>query len=655
MRRLDLQTWQTGAQATAQCIGQRKKQKANAGLNRSDRGSSFAPSADLLQVRRRQAAANFNRPMRVVSPQGRPSPAGPPTGEGMETIKGARACDAASSGGPTDWHSIEWKLVMNFVGKAQTRIAQAEQDEDYRRVKRLQRSLVRSWQAKALAVRKVTDNQGKRTSGVDRVLWETPEAKWHAVCRLNPPGYRARALRRVYIPKVNGKERPLGIPTMFDRAMQALYLLALEPVAECASDPNCYGFRQGRSTHDARDQLFLSLSKRASAQWIFDADITGFFDNINHEWLLRKVHMNRRVLQQWLKSGVVERRQLERTEMGTPQGGVISPTLANITLNGLESGLKQFLKTELGSTRAAAAKVNVVRYADDFVVTGDSKELLETTVRPWVVEFLSERGLTLSEEKTRVAHIDEGFDFLGWNFRKYRGKMLIKPSSKNAKAFYGKVKGILDNSLSVPKSTLITRLNPVLRGWAEYHKGVVAKAAFSRLDQQIYWRLMRWGLRRHPRKSSKWVLEHYWQHFGTRHVFAGRMLNRKEEEITVSLHQLADTKIVRHVKVKGDYNPFDPRWEQYGERLRVARMSQDIWDHQRLKLWMEQAGRCALCDAPMDDESAIEDHHILYRRHGGSDALANRVLLHPVCHRRVHALGLEVTKPVPAQGLLSGE
>lgn len=558
--------------------------------------------------------------------------------------------DSASSHEPQDWHAIDWRRVERNVRTTQKRIAKATQARDWRRVKALQRSLTHSFSARALAVRRVTENQGKRTAGVDRELWDTPDLKWKAVGKLKQQrGYRPMPLRRVYIPKSNGKERPLGIPTMFDRAMQALHLLGLEPVAESTSDPNSYGFRRNRSTHDARQQLFVSLSRQVSAEWILDADIKGFFDNINHAWLLNHVHMDRRVLHKWLKSGVVDRGQLRRTEEGTPQGGIISPVLANITLDGLEQGLMEFLRTKLGTKAALRAKVNLVRYADDFVVTGSSKELLETVVQPWVVEFLRERGLSLSEEKTSVVHIEQGFDFLGWNFRKYSGKLLIKPSKKNVKAFYAKVKEIIAGSLSLPKYQLIRRLNPVLKGWAQYHKGVVAKEAFNRMDSQIFWRLMRWGIRRHPRKSRKWVLAHYWKHWSAGYRFTAQVRNDLDEVVATELYVLASTKIERHKKVKGEFNPFDPAWGVYGEQLRVERMSQDIWNSQRWDLWIQQRGNCALCQQAIDiDSERYDDHHIVYRQFGGSDALSNRVLLHSICHRRVHALGLKVVKPVPS-------
>ena len=327
---------------------------------------------------------------------------------------------------PDNWHQIDWRRVERNVRGIQVRIAKATQEGQWRKVKALQRWLTRSYCGKVMAARRVTENQGSRTAGVDRELWDTPETRLEAIGRMRRRGYKPKPLRRVYIPKANGKERPLGIPTMLDRAMQALHLLALEPVSESTSDPNSYGFRINRSTHDAMSQLFVSLSQTASAQWVLEADIKGCFDHINHDWLLRNVRMDRTVLRKWLKAGVIHKGLLQHTEEGTPQGGIISPTLANVTLNGLESGLHAHLRARIGKTKAAGLKVNVVRYADDFVITGSSKELLEEEVKPWVEGFLKERGLELSMEKTRIVHINEGFDFLGWNFRKYTETLLRK-------------------------------------------------------------------------------------------------------------------------------------------------------------------------------------------------------------------------------------
>ena len=331
----------------------------------------------------------------------------------METTIGNDG--SATSRAPQDWHAIDWCVVEQSVRTTQIRIAKATQDCDWRRVKALQRSLVRSFAARSLAVRRVTENQGKRTAGVDRELWETPARKWEAVSQLKQQrGYRPQPLRRVYIPKSNGKERPLGIPTMLDRSMQALHLLGLEPVAETTSDPNSFGFRKNRSTADAMSQIFNCMAQKVSAQWVLEADIKGCFDNISHNWLLSNVRMDRTILRKWLKSGVVYKGQLARTDAGTPQGGIISPTLANVTLNGLESELLAHLYAKVGKVQTERnLKIHVIRYADDFVITCTSKEVLETEVRPWIEAFLSQRGLQLSPEKTRVTHIEDGFDFLG--------------------------------------------------------------------------------------------------------------------------------------------------------------------------------------------------------------------------------------------------
>lgn len=566
----------------------------------------------------------------------------------MEDIIGSDG--SASSHGPNDWHAIEWRTVERNVRTMQIRIAKATQEGDWRRVKALQRSLTRSLSARSLAVRRVTENQGKRTAGIDRELWDTPTLKWEAVSSLKQQRrYRPMPLRRVYIPKANGKERPLGIPTIKDRAMQALHLLGLEPVVESQSDPNSYGFRRNRSTADAMSQLFVCLSQKAAAPWVLEADIEGCFDHINHAWLVSHVRMDKMILRKWLKAGVVYKGQLASTIEGTPQGGIISPTLANVALNGLEAGLQAYIRTLVAQSKVQKLKVNVVRYADDFVISGASRDLLEGVVRPWVETFLAQRGLRLSPTKTRVTHIDAGFDFLGWNFRKYSGTLLIKPSKKNVQAFYGKVREIVKSHKTVKQAELIELLNPVLRGWAQYHHPVVAKETFNRLDSLLWWRLLRWARRIHPKKSTPWVVKKYWTIFDGRRDFAAQVRLNNGETQWKRLYRLADMEIVRHKKVKGDFNPFDPKWEAYGEDLRAQRLLKSMaYRVQWSKLLSSQDGKCVRCGGAITKETGWHDHHLEPQGMGGSDALSNRVLLHPVCHNQLHALGLTVEKPASA-------
>ncbi len=428
--------------------------------------------------------------------------------------------------------------------------------------------------------------------------------------------------------------------------MQALYLLALAPIAETTGDPNSYGFRIERSTADAMGQLFVCLSKKVSAQWVLEADIKGCFDHINHDWLIANVPTDKAVLRKWLKAGVIHKGQLQATDAGTPQGGIISPTLANLVLDGLEAQLK----LHLGVTKAKKLKINVVRYADDFVITGISREMLEMEVRPWVEQFLAARGLQLSLEKTRVVHIDEGFDFLGWNFRKYDGKLLIKPSKKNVKAFYSKVREVISTSKAVRQQDLIRQLNPILRGWALYHQPVVAKKAYSRMDFQIFQALWRWAKRRHPNKSLEWIQERCYQSVDDRkRVFATTIVTEKGEVKALRLYALEATPIERHIKISGEYNPFDPRMEEMGEKLRMSRMMRKLkYRAQILNLFQSQKGLCQMCRHPITRETGWHDHHIIYRSKGGGDSLDNRVLLHPICHQQLHVRGLEVNKPAPS-------
>ncbi len=561
---------------------------------------------------------------------------------------------SASFDGMKNWHDLDWARIQQTVRKTQLKIAQATEEGDWRRVKRLQRLLTHSFYGRCLAVRRVTENRGRKTPGVDGETWGTPQAKLQAVGRLSKKrGYRPKPLRRVWIPKPGKPEkRPLGIPTMLDRAMQALYLQALEPVIESTSDPKSYGFRPDRSTADAMVELFHLLSPQTAPVWILEGDIKGFFDNINHEWLCRNVPMDRTVLRKWLKAGVIDRRQLMATEAGTPQGGIISPCLANATLNGLEAQLKCHLVQQMGKTKAQQAKVYVVRYADDFVVTAASKELLEDEVKPRVEQFLLVRGVALSREKTQIVHIHQGFDFLGWNFRKYvpkspyrKAKLLIKPSKKNVTAFYRKVGEIIKNSGALTQDALIGQLNPVLKGWAQYHSPVVAKQTFSKLDSLIFWRLWRWAKRRHSKKSADWIRKKYFRSIGGQNwVFAYPYKNGKGERQFRRLYGLAETAIVRHKRLPGEYQPYDAAHELKWEALRVQRMQHKLrYRGQILSIFRRQKGLCALCGHAISKETGWHDHHVIRRVDGGPDTLSNRVLLHPNCHALVHSQHGKVT------------
>ena len=548
---------------------------------------------------------------------------------------------------PEDWHSIDWKLVNENVRRLQARIVKATKEGRWGKVKALQHLLTHSFSGKSLAVRRVTENQGKNTPGVDKVTWNSPKSKWMALHDLKRRGYKPLPLRRVYIPKSNGKMRPLGIPTMRDRAMQALYLLALDPVAECTADPNSYGFRKERACADAIQQCYILLAKKGSAPWILEGDIKACFDKISHEWLLSHVPMDKIILQRWLKAGYMEKSVLHPTDDGTPQGGIISPVLANLALDGLEIELsKRFPR--LGSTKSP--KVYMVRYADDFIITGSSYELLKYEVMPLVEQFMMARGLELSQEKTTITHITDGFDFLGQNVRKFgaRGKCLTSPSAKNVKTFLDNIRQIVKAHRQASAGNLITLLNPKIRGWTNYHRHAASKRTFSKVDSAIFECLWQWSKRRHPKKSRYWIKKRY---FGTlkgdNWAFFGDV-DYKDHTRRIYLISSARTPIQRHIKIRSKANPYDPADEIYFEHRLGVKMEENLRGRRQLsQLWKEQNGRCPICERPITRLTGWHNHHIVWRTKGGSDSSDNRVLLHPNCHNQVHAKGLSVTKPRP--------
>ena len=474
----------------------------------------------------------------------------------------------------TAWNFIPWDKVKRIVRSLQRRIAKAISERKPNKARALQWLLTHSFSAKLLAVKRVTENSGKNTPGVDGVLWKSPTHKLKAAKSLSRKGYIVKPLRRVYIKKKNGKERPLGIPTMKDRAMQALFLFALDPVSETTADFSSYGFRRKRSCHDAIERCYIHLSRNDSATWILEGDIKGCFDNISHNWIINNILTDKPIVTKWLKAGFIDKNKLFPTKEGTPQGGIISPTLANMVLDGLEEAIYKCVNTRIrqyDGCRRNYHKIHFVRYADDFIVTGATEEVLMNVVKPIIVNFLSERGLTLSETKTKITNVYNGFDFLGQNIRKFsNGKLLVKPSKDNFKSVLSKIKQLIRKHWGAPTVILIRRLNSVITGWTNFHKHIVASRYFCDLDRFIWFYLWKWAKRRHAKKGHYWIADNYFKTVGKRKWnFFGTFDNGKE----ILLKHASDTHIKRHVLINGKANPYSALWDMYYRRRFTLRLA----------------------------------------------------------------------------------
>lgn len=542
-----------------------------------------------------------------------------------------------------EWKTIPWKRVEREVFKLQKRIYRASLQNDRKKVHELQRLLMKSQSGRLLAVRRVTqDNQGKKTAGIDGVKSLTPKQRLNLSKNLKVEG-NASPVRRVEIPKPGSTEkRPLGIPTMRDRATQALVKLALEPEWEAKFEPNSYGFRPGRSCHDAITAIFNAISIQAKS--CLDADIAKCFDRIAHEPLLDKMQTSptlRRQIKAWLKSGVMDHGELFPTEAGSPQGGCISPLLANIALHGLETDVVN----HFGPSRQGFNPPIMVRYADDFVVFHRDPGVIEQSQR-FIMGWLQHMGLELKPSKTRITHTlqageqEAGFDFLGFNIRHHRagktrcakdnqGRLLgyqtrIKPSKASIQRHVDRLHESLHRHRGADQEYLIQILAPKIVGWCNYFAASLCSETFAKLNHVLFVMLLAWANRRHPQKGHQWVVAKYWRvDYGDGWRFQPRGSDRR-------LPRHSDILRRRHTKVAGRRSPFDGDWLYWSTRLgrepttptRVARL---------LKV---QGGRCRECGLYFRSDEQMEIDHVHPRAQGGTGARKNLQLLHRHCHDR---------------------
>jgi len=490
-----------------------------------------------------------------------------------------------------------------------------------------------------VSVRRVAQiNAGKNTPGVDKLVIKTPAARGRMVDALAHYNlWKAKPARRVYIPKANNKRRPLGIPVVVDRCLQSMVKNALEPAWEGRFEGTSYGFRPGRDCHDAIEKIYGLARPNKAKKWILDADIRGAFDNISHEYLLKTIGAfpAREIIKQWLKAGYVEEEMFHATERGTPQGGVVSPLLANIALHGMEEaiGVKYDYRGQIIGKRA------VVRYADDFVCFCETKQDAEQ-VQKILVEWLKERGLTLSEEKTRIVHLTEGFDFLGFNIRHYPApqtsrtgwKLLIKPSKESVQDVQRKIKDQWKKAQGTNVQSVLTKLNPIIRGWANYFRTAVAKEIFSSLDRWMFYKADRHTRRMHPNKSKDWRHQTYWGRFQLDRLDSWVF---GDKQTGGHLLKFSWFPIERHVMVKGTSSPDDPKLVDYWKKRRAAK-AKDLTKSKQ-KLAKRQKGRCLECFESLFNDEELQVHHRIARSLGGNDSYSNLVLVHLLCHQQIHA------------------